>query len=689
MPARLVVDFARPKLDASPMDSLEIAERYLDRLSENWVLLLGVAALGTFCVGLYSHLTRRSVAAGDSLNAASAPVVRDGAANNTTRRVWARLSPILLLTILGAVGVTLALRRAAMFDDAYISFRYARNWVAGNGLVFNVGEKVEGYTNFLWTAAIALFMKLGFGDAPEIALVASLLCFVGNLIATFLLSRELREPASEGRQPFPFAVLLLSVSGLFTDYATSGMEAGFASLLVQCGLLLLLRAERPPTLALSSLLFILATMTRPDHALFYAWGSATVAVLFLFPTGRKARPSVWDWGLSGRFAVAWAVPFLLYVGYAAVKYGYYGEWVPNTYYAKSASKSYFSQGLLYAETFYLGTHFWLVIALFVVACVLRPRSPAQARFRLFSAGSVAIFNFYVVRVGGDFMYGRFYITLMPLMLLGAEVAVHRVLDAASPSTKWTKVAGYLLGGLLLCTAGGVSLIRPRMTEWRIADESSFYPLSQLFPVEVDHGNFRTGVELQKLHSAGLSPLIATSAIGMLGYQSHLPIVDLVGLVDAEIGRSKLLARGRPGHEKKASTAYLARRNPHLVRNETYVPVPYRKLTRIQFAGVGTKRRWDIYHYDRKVMRQIAEVLPGTKFRRFEPYFDRYARRAKKRLPKAFARDRDFFQRYYFDHNDDPARERKLENLSSLYKKRSAGRLAEARKSIHKPRSPRP
>jgi hypothetical protein len=32
-------------------------------------------------------------------------------------------------------------------DDAYISFAYARNLVEGNGLVFNVGERVEGYTN--------------------------------------------------------------------------------------------------------------------------------------------------------------------------------------------------------------------------------------------------------------------------------------------------------------------------------------------------------------------------------------------------------------------------------------------------------------------------------------------------------------------------------------------------------------
>ena len=45
-------------------------------------------------------------------------------------------------------------------DDAFISFRYARNLVRGHGLVFNPGEAVEGYTNFLWTLGLALGMIL-------------------------------------------------------------------------------------------------------------------------------------------------------------------------------------------------------------------------------------------------------------------------------------------------------------------------------------------------------------------------------------------------------------------------------------------------------------------------------------------------------------------------------------------------
>src|SRR4030042_1361768 len=46
-------------------------------------------------------------------------------------------------------------------DDAYISFRYAENAAKGYGLVFNPGERVEGYTNFLWVILLAGFYWIG------------------------------------------------------------------------------------------------------------------------------------------------------------------------------------------------------------------------------------------------------------------------------------------------------------------------------------------------------------------------------------------------------------------------------------------------------------------------------------------------------------------------------------------------
>ena len=54
-------------------------------------------------------------------------------------------------------------------DDAYITFRYAQNLARHGALEWNVGERVEGYTNFLWAVILAVAMKLGF-HAPSAAL---------------------------------------------------------------------------------------------------------------------------------------------------------------------------------------------------------------------------------------------------------------------------------------------------------------------------------------------------------------------------------------------------------------------------------------------------------------------------------------------------------------------------------------
>ncbi len=67
-------------------------------------------------------------------------------------------------------------------DDAFISFRYARNLLEGHGLVFNPGEYVEGYSNFLWVLELAAIWK-GLGIAPEYAAPWLSVAFTAGTIA--------------------------------------------------------------------------------------------------------------------------------------------------------------------------------------------------------------------------------------------------------------------------------------------------------------------------------------------------------------------------------------------------------------------------------------------------------------------------------------------------------------------------
>jgi arabinofuranosyltransferase len=75
---------------------------------------------------------------------------------------WIYAAPLLLLLALG-LFIAESSQLRPQIDDAFISYRYARNLVEGHGLVFNIGEYVEGYTNLLWTLLVAAAMSLGFG----------------------------------------------------------------------------------------------------------------------------------------------------------------------------------------------------------------------------------------------------------------------------------------------------------------------------------------------------------------------------------------------------------------------------------------------------------------------------------------------------------------------------------------------
>ena len=62
---------------------------------------------------------------------------------------------------MAAIGLWRAIALAWVCDDSFISFRYALNLIEGSGLVYNPGERVEGYSNLLWTLLVALWMRLG------------------------------------------------------------------------------------------------------------------------------------------------------------------------------------------------------------------------------------------------------------------------------------------------------------------------------------------------------------------------------------------------------------------------------------------------------------------------------------------------------------------------------------------------
>ena len=99
-----------------------------------------------------------------------------------------------------------------LFDDAFISFRYAQNFANGLGLVFNEGERVEGYTNFLWTVLLAGAARLGL-DIVSTSVVLAAVCTIATTIVLAAFGRVLFDREPHARLLIAIAPVLFAAWG--------------------------------------------------------------------------------------------------------------------------------------------------------------------------------------------------------------------------------------------------------------------------------------------------------------------------------------------------------------------------------------------------------------------------------------------------------------------------------------------
>lgn len=452
------------------------------------------------------------------------------------RRAVAALA---LAAAIGA-GLWLGWQTAFMCDDAFISFRYAQNFAEGHGLVWNKGEWVEGYTNFLWTASLGLLARLG-ADIPQAALFGCLASFVVALlgVATAVRRAAPRPPV------LPFAAVALAGMVPFHTFATSGLETMPAAALVVLGMVASTLPRRGALLA--GLSFTLATLMRPDHVLFYAcFGLAIALEDVVHGQGPLLRR------LDLRRCAAYLAPFfLLYVPYYLIRWKAYGDFYPNTYYAKSGDRAYWSQGSVYALHFLCTSGAWAWLWTAVIAVLGRTRTRHETRLRAFALLVVPLFTAYIFKVGGDFMEHRFFVPLLPVVAVVTEVGIRRRMEG--PHKVWSGAAALAAALGVGVALVPVQIIKGKGIRWNIAHEPGFYRVRSVRPLSVDCPWEHVGKRLHaELTSRGVEPPIAAGAIGLLGYHSRLPVVDGLGLTNRAIAHKSIKGRGRPGHEKVAS-----------------------------------------------------------------------------------------------------------------------------------------
>ncbi len=427
-------------------------------------------------------------------------------------------------------------------DDAYISFRYAQNFVRGHGLVFNIGERVEGYTNFLWTVLLAPFILVGV-EPGAVAMALGGLFALGTMI---LLYHKFAQKALV----VTLSLLLLAVDGSFALWSVGGMETAIFTFLLLSAIFAYLQEGEDERLALlSGLLFALAALTRPEGVLVFAVTLLHRAFHQLLVERRL---------LSGPDLLRIFSFLGLYGPYFLWRYNYYGYLLPNTFYAKVTTEGVGAQmvrGFAHLRTF-LGVHLgWLLIPLTLVP-FLKRKVGFTWSYLVFL---VSVYFSYIVYVGGDWSVGRFFVPILPALYLLVAMGVSEAYMSLQTRFKERGWEGYFRGfGALLALGGVVALFILSS----LGGEDRLF-IRRFQAREATRARVMMGRWLQE----HLPPdtLIAVDAAGQIPYYSEMRTLDMFGVNDEHTAHMKVetMGQGTPGHEK-FDFDYIMWRQPDLI-----------------------------------------------------------------------------------------------------------------------------
>ena len=379
-------------------------------------------------------------------------------------------------------------------DDSFISFRYARNLANGLGLVYNAGERIEGYTNFLWTVILAGFIKLG-ADPVVVSKILGSAAAMGTMVCVYLLAEKLK--------PYAWmpclATWFLASTALFSAYSVLGLETSFFVFLLVAGYFVMSReVDTPEAFPWSAIPFSLAALTRPEAPMFVGLGMLCLGSRF------KARQNL----IRGTIFAAALGSLLLF------RHFYYGAWVPNTFSAKTGNEQrQWDSGMDYVQG-YLGAGgvlLWASVYGYALVALKRNWLGLAIGFVAVSAG------LYPLAVGADWMpVHRYLAPLEPFLFLLVDLGV-RTLAELGNRAGWVAL-------LIMGTQTGVRRFQSFKTDEQILRDEKW------------RWDQHAGKAAQWFLDYGKPGTIALGDIGWVGYTTNYPILDLLGLVDPVIAK---------------------------------------------------------------------------------------------------------------------------------------------------------
>ncbi len=498
-------------------------------------------------------------------------------------------------------------RYFCLHDDAMISMRYAWNWSHGLGLVWNAGERIEGYTNPLMVALMSVVSH--FFDKNLSVLVVQVLGIGILLGCAFLCSRIIMQLMSDddrntsdkyqgNKSMFRPLCIILGFSAPLLYYplvywALMGMETGLLTLILLTITYVLFKWGE--SLGAGRVLAIavlggLAYLTRPDAVV-------AVAILFAYLFVRLIRTR----GVLR--AVSWMTVIALVFGtiiaaHLTFRWFYYGQLMPNTYILKATGMSrllYIKNGWLFVRNFFNAPSLGLFI-LTVLACFFSFSGKRLTILLMFA--SLAGYQTYI---GGDpFPHWRILCPGVPSLLLVAIPELRRLVLFAFNSTLYQKrfrTSGILFAKYVLVPFIAVLfLIVITGLNWRFMTEIRTF---QPYQANYNRDNCERAIAISMLTRPEAS--VGVFWAGAIPYYTGRPAVDFLGKCDAVIARlapSTSQPKRKhhmgmftlPGHNKYDLNYSIKKLMPDYVQGGFYIyEQDIRNWARNHYVSVSTGR----------------------------------------------------------------------------------------------------
>ena len=306
--------------------------------------------------------------------------------------------------MLAALAVVAGLHQWPLSDwfieDAAISFVYADNLAHGHGLVaVPGGERVEGYSNFLWVLLLAGFEVVGVSSFSA-AKGCTLALTIGSLpLSLYIANDALRKRNSSMALLAP---VFLATNAQMAIWSASGLENALFVFLLMAAIARTLHERRVEVWPWSAALFFGLWLTRPEGILYAALGGFWTLVFAL--ADKRGL------GIVGRWLITFFGPAAVY---HTLRYRYFAWVFPNTYYAKLGAADH--------QLSDFTARGWRQLAAWADASMNRPLLPAylvgavgrfdgwQARYMVTSMAVASLF--FSVYADGDWMRGFRWMSL--------------------------------------------------------------------------------------------------------------------------------------------------------------------------------------------------------------------------------------------------------------------------------------